>query len=70
MISKINQLFHLHVDYPENRKYGNVGHVFKCPKCGKYIGYSKEHDRYIMLSKKDYDEHIRLFVEKEVKDDG
>lgn len=62
ILKLLQQLFCFHLDLPENRKVGGVGYVYQCPKCGAYIGYSKEYDCYLRLRKKDYDEYISLFV--------
>ncbi|MBU5333594.1 hypothetical protein KQI61_15450 [Anaerocolumna aminovalerica] len=63
------KLFCKHVDLKENRKYGNPdylfgGYVFQCPKCGAYVGYSQEHNKYIKLSKKSFTEYIDTFCYK------
>lgn len=60
------RLFCKHLDLEENRKHDDKnypfgGYVFQCPKCGAYLGYSKEYNLYIKLSKKSFNEYVNLF---------
>ena len=50
------------------RIFGNCGYVYKCKRCSKHFGYSSELNRRISLSKKDYDEYIKLFTDYKVEE--
>ena len=64
----MSKLFCWHNYKDTDRKFGIVGYVVKCNKCGKSIGYSKEHDIIMPISEEEYNEYIELFVkEKEMK---
>lgn len=63
------RLFCKHEDLKENRieaspDYPFGGYVFICPKCGSWIGYSKEYSEYFRLSEKSFNEYIELFINK------
>ena len=64
MSKLLKKLFCWHNYKDSDRKFGIVGYVVKCNKCGKCIGYSKEYNAIVPLSDKSYNEYIELFVKK------
>ena len=66
----MRKLFCWHNYKDSDRKFGISGYVVKCNKCGKCIGYSKEHNVIMSLSDKSYNEYIELFVKKKRENMG